>query len=367
MVRLLISGSLLAFTLAACGPSESLKIGFISGQTGPFSDLGQAGLNGAILAIEEKNAAGGIQHQPIKMLIRNDEHTPSKAREGFEQLQREGVVAIIGPMTSAMAATLVPEANKTEMVMMGGTVVTNLLSGKDDYFFRAIGSTAHYATYSAAAHFRELKPSQVSVVFDNANRDYAENWAQDYAREMTRLSGRPVNLIEIDSRVAQHIHHAQEKIQAQKPDLVVFACSAKTTAGLMRSLRTQNTRVRFATSAWAANHALLDIAGQAAEGTLVEQYHNLGDQSPTYRRFVEHYEQRFKQPVDYAAVVAFDATNILLEALAQHPRRDGLKHALLTRHTYPGLQAPIIIDRTGDAERPAFTTRVRAGQFVPLP
>lgn len=364
--RFILATAMAAFLAAACGPTEPLKLGFISGQTGPFSDLGLSGLNGATLAVEARNEKGGINGRPVRLIIRDDEHNAVRAKTAFNDLIKEGVLAVVGPMTSTIATELAPEADMHRVVLMGGTVVTNKLSGRDDYFFRAIGSTAHYAVYSARIHARELQAQRVTVVFDAANRDYAEDWAKDYAAEMERINGNKVTIIEFDSRTPQILPAHLERIVRSSPELITLVCSARTASTLMRSLHTKTRRVRFATSAWAANRFLLESAGEAGEGALVEQYHDLEDRSERYRRFVDDFQTRFGGTPDYAAVVAYDATNIVLDALERDPRREGVKASLQITTAYTGLQERITLDANGDALRPAFTTLIKGGQFVPL-
>jgi branched-chain amino acid transport system substrate-binding protein len=156
---------------------------------------------------------------------------------------------------------------------------------------------------------------------------------------------------------------------ANAPDLITFVSSAKTAAGLMRVVREKHADVRFAVWAWAANQLLLEMAGQSAEGMIAEQYHDLFDQSAAYVRFDESYRNRFKRQPDYAAVIAYDATNLLLDGLADTratARSTGLKEALLQKQDFTGLQTAIKLDRYGDASRSGFTAVVRNGQYSPL-
>lgn len=355
--------------IGGCSPQETLKLGFISGQTGAFSDLGAAGLNGAILAVEERNAKGGVAGKAVTLIIRDDEHIPAKARAAFNELVKAGVVAIVGPMTSGMATELIPAADEAKIVLMGGTVVTNRVSGKDDYFLRAIAPTNYYAAYSAGVHWQQLKPGRVTVLYDAANRDYAESWAKEYAAALERLNGTVCTIVEIDSRLPQNLMVLGTKLMANAPDLITFVSSAKTAAGLMRVVREKHADVRFAVSAWAANQLLLEMAGQSAEGMIAEQYHDLFDQSAAYVRFDESYRNRFKRQPDYAAVIAYDATNLLLDGLADTratARSTGLKEALLQKQDFTGLQTAIKLDRYGDASRSGFTAVVRNGQYSPL-
>ncbi len=352
--------------LGACGPGEAIKVGFISGQTGAFSDLGSAGLNGALLAVEERNARGGLNGREVKLIVRDDGHDAAKAKAAMQELLTEQVSAIVGPMTSAMAGELVPMADAERIVLMGGTVVTDKLSGKDDFFLRAIAATNFYGAYSANQHYQLLKPERVTVVYDMANRDYAENWAKDYSKAIQAAGTPIVNSIAFNSKVAQEHFNLADQIAATTPDLVTMASSSKSAAALIKQLYERNPKLRFATSAWAANRLLPEQADAAAEGVLVEQYHNLADTSPGYQGFAESYQQRFKRAPDYAAVVAYDATTIVLDGLAKHPKRDGLKAALIKQKHFSGLQGPIELDANGDAVRAAFTSTIKNGRFVML-
>ena len=51
--------------LVGCDRKKPIKVGFVGDLTGHVSDLGIAGRNGVVLAVEEVNKAGGIHGRPI--------------------------------------------------------------------------------------------------------------------------------------------------------------------------------------------------------------------------------------------------------------------------------------------------------------
>jgi ABC-type branched-subunit amino acid transport system substrate-binding protein len=67
----LTAACLATLLLIACGPQEPIRIGFIGELTGNSADLGEAGRNGAMLAIEQANQGGGINGRPIELLARD--------------------------------------------------------------------------------------------------------------------------------------------------------------------------------------------------------------------------------------------------------------------------------------------------------
>jgi branched-chain amino acid transport system substrate-binding protein len=56
----------------ACRKKAPVKLGFLGGLTGRVADLGMAGRDGAMLAIEQFNSSGGLHGQPMTLLTADD-------------------------------------------------------------------------------------------------------------------------------------------------------------------------------------------------------------------------------------------------------------------------------------------------------
>ncbi len=101
-----VSGSLAGRAMAQ--GSSPIRIGAILSQTGPLSGISIAELKGVELAVEEINAAGGINGRKIELVNRDSASEPVKAVSTAKELAfSEKVVAVIGPGTTAegLAAT----------------------------------------------------------------------------------------------------------------------------------------------------------------------------------------------------------------------------------------------------------------------
>lgn len=109
-----VLGSSLGLPLSGCAYRSPIRVGFAGELTGRQADLGVHGRNGAQLAVEAINAAGGVAGRPIELLVRDDRGTSEGAQAADRELISEGVVAIIGHMTSAqtVAGRLVTELAK---------------------------------------------------------------------------------------------------------------------------------------------------------------------------------------------------------------------------------------------------------------
>lgn len=355
----------LGAVLTACGEQKSIQIGFIGGLSGKFADLGTPGRDGVTLAVEEVNTKGGIKGRKIVLVVKDDEHDPGKARQAADELIAQKVTAIIGPMTSAMAVAVVPCINESPIAIMGGTVVTTSLSGKDDNFLRAISTTREYAGQAARHYVNHFKFQRAAVVFDVANRDYAENWATDFAASFIQEGGVSTAKVAFDSRGEKDYDRIVTGLMESRPEVVAFAASPVDSALIAQKIRQKNSTVRFYGSGWAAAHRMIELGGKAVEGMLVEHYYNAHDTSPRYQAFVSHYRQRFGKEPDYASIVAYDAANIVLQTLEKDANPATLKQRIIAQGSFQGIQDVIRIDRHGDAERPAYFSEIREGKFIP--
>lgn len=359
----LLAVALLATVLSACGEKEPVRIGFIGGVSGRFADLGTTGRNGVMLAVEWRNERGGVAGRKIALSIKDDQQDPEKARQALKELVTEGVTAVLGPMTSSIAAAIVPDANRAGMLLVGGTVTTSGLTGKDDNFVRTISTTTEYASH-AARNCRYHGYKRAALVYDLANRDYTENWANEFSRTFTSEGGQIVKSQGFDSRSEKDYAVLATQLLQSKPDLVAIAANSVDGALLAQKLRQRNVDVRLAGSAWTGTQRLMELGGAAVEGMLIEQYYNQDDQSVSYQRFREAYLKRFGYEPGFAGVVSFDAANMLLDALAENADRKGLKERILKRTPFKGVQGDIAIDAYGDAQRPITMTEVRDGKII---
>ncbi|WP_417071253.1 ABC transporter substrate-binding protein [Niveibacterium terrae] len=363
MRRLLL---LCCLFLLACGPQKPVRLGFIGGTSGRFADLGTSGRNGAQLAVEMRNLRGGVRGHPVELLLRDDKQDATVARKALVELKEAGALAVIGPMTSSMALSIIPKANEQELVLMSGTVSTSQLSGKDDYFFRVIGDTARAAAANALFHARRLGYRRATLIWDIANRDYSEVWASEYSRSFTSQGGQILQQTRFDSHQDKNYAELARTLLAPAPQIVVLVCNSVDAALLAQQLRRQDGKVRIAGAGWASTERIIELGGRAVEGMLLEQFFDRQDSSPRYQSFVSAYRKRFSQEPGFAGVTSFDAANVLMDALEKNPDPTQLKKTLLAMRNFPGVQSTVSFDAYGDAVRPSHMAEVKDGVFSPL-
>ena len=167
--------AILVSTAIGCEKKENpIKVGFVGGLTGRLSDLGTTGRNGVILAVEEINSRGGINGRPVELITKDDQQNPEVALRVDRELVDEGVVAIIGHMTSSMSMVAMPFVNKRKVLMISPTTSTNKATGIDDYFIRMMPPNKSETDHLARHAFKVMGLKKMAAIYDLSNRAYTE-------------------------------------------------------------------------------------------------------------------------------------------------------------------------------------------------
>ena len=117
-------------------PNEPIKAGLVTTLSGARSGPIVNQRNGVILAFEEANRAGGINGRMLELIARDDGGNPETAARNVDELADLGVTAILGHTFSTPTLAMVPAADKRRVLLIGLSVTSTKLSGKDDFFIR---------------------------------------------------------------------------------------------------------------------------------------------------------------------------------------------------------------------------------------
>jgi branched-chain amino acid transport system substrate-binding protein len=350
--------------LSACQKNEPLRIGFVGGLTGKVADLGVAGRNGVQLAVEQRNAAGGINGRPVELVVRDDEQNPETARRVVGELISQNIELIVGPMTSSMALAVMPQVNASKSILLSPTVTTTDLSGKDDNFLRVTGTTSGYAAKSAHFQFEKLGIRTVAAIYDSTNKAYTESWLNDFRTVFSALGGNIILIKPFASSKDSLFHPLAKELLAAKADSVLIISNSVDSALICQQLRKLAPKQRIAMSEWASTERFSELAGTAAEGVVLSHFFDRNDTSQHFKEFLTAYRARFNQEPGFAGVAGYDAGLVALEAFTLRSKGAGIKDTIIARKSFPGVQAPLNIDRFGDSDRKSFVSVIKGSQYI---
>ena len=167
-----------------------LRIAVLFPFTGDLSDFGQPFLQAAELAVNQINAAGGVNGQPIELVQGDSATSPQQAVEEARRLiELEGVSAIVGPAGSGetlpVAESVTGPAGVLE-VTMSATSPALTIANDNDFLFRTVISDAAQGVVMADVA-REQGFESACVLY--VNNAYGQGLNEAFANRFTAEGG----------------------------------------------------------------------------------------------------------------------------------------------------------------------------------
>lgn len=341
----------------ACGGSSG-AVHF--GMAGPFDEgFGKANEDGARLAMEEINAAGGIDGDSLVLDFQNDSADGSRAAAIAQDFVDDTrISAVVGHVTSGamLAAAKVYDGH---LAAVATTASSAALTGISPWAFRVISSDSANGV-DLARFAKRLGKRRVAILYENDayGRGLADNFRRNFDGEILAVDPMDAAASRADIYIAW--------LAPRRPDLVFVAGTERSGIALMREARRQQFAVDFlGGDGWTG--VVLDPA--AAEGAYVGAPFTPLDPRPAAQRFVDAYRTRFQAEPDGNAALAYDAVQLLAAAVRAVGRdRTRIRDWLASRtpeRAFPGVTGAIAFLPDGDPIGKSFTmTLVAAGRLT---
>ena len=209
-----------AFLLFACKAkdSDTVQIGAIFPLSGPVAFYGNESRDGALLAIEEINAAGGLLGKKIALISEDDEGNAEKAVNAFTKLvSRNKVAFIIGSSTSGPTQAMTSQAQQSKVILISPSATNELVTRTGDYIFRACFIDPFQGVVGADFAFDILGSRNAAVLYD-AGADYNTGLAESFRDQFIALGGQVT--MEAYQTGDVDFNAQVTRIRASRPDVV---------------------------------------------------------------------------------------------------------------------------------------------------
>jgi ABC-type branched-subunit amino acid transport system substrate-binding protein len=143
--------ALLASVMVGCGgqqtaTEEQVKFGVVLSMSGALGPMGIKMADAAKLAVEEINAAGGVNGKQVQLFIEDDATDPAQCMSAVKKLvEVNGVQFMIAGMTSGAAKAIGPYLAERQALAISPSATSPDLTGQPwrDFFFRTTPSDAY--------------------------------------------------------------------------------------------------------------------------------------------------------------------------------------------------------------------------------
>lgn len=329
--KVLMGAAALSLMLTPAAWAENIKVGAILAVTGPMSFLGGPEARTLEMMVAEINAKGGINGNPIELIVKDSTGNSEKAVSFAKQLiEEDKVLAIIGPSSSGetMSIKKIAEDGKTPLLSCAAAEV--IVNPVASYVFKTPQNDSD-AVKMIYQEMNRLGLTNIAVLADNTG------FGKAGAEQLVKIApdfGISIVENEVYDKAATDLSAVVAKIKANKDVQAVVNWSVVPAQSIVaKNIRQTGWEVPIFQSHGFGNIKFVEAAGAAAEGIIFPAGRlliasSLPDDHPQKALLVKYtkdYEEKYKgEIVSTFGGHAYDAL-IILEAAVKTAGNDRAK------------------------------------------
>ncbi|MDD9994212.1 MAG: ABC transporter substrate-binding protein [Dehalococcoidia bacterium] len=245
-------------------PPEPFVIGAMDALTGVAESYGNPLHQAKLLAVEEINAAGGINGRELRLIVEDSKCNAQDAITAYNKLTDvDGVKIILGTTCSGSMLGAAPLAEKEGVVLLSASATSPDIAVAGDYIFRTAINDLRLGIDTGNTLWVDGM-RRIATITEAT--DYAEGTRRTSVEQFEKLGGEVLAAESYSSEVLD-FRSQLTKLLAESPDALLLAAQGEVSAGtIMRQARELGFEGPIYAESVASSPDALDIAGDAATG-----------------------------------------------------------------------------------------------------
>jgi len=343
---------LVATSVAVCARAEdTIKIGMVFEGTGPNAEAGVYTHNGAKLALEEINAAGGVLGKRLELKLEDNQSTNPGTVLAFSKLFGEGgIVAVIGPIRSTQIQASSPTVAKAGIPTMIGGTDPSLTKVNNRWVFRARPNDSYSSKVIADFGVNTLKKQKWAIIhstdaFGSGGMNALVSALKAYGVTPVLIQGYTNNSQDFTPVVLAIKKSGADIIgsyMTNSPDVGIFA----------KQLRQLGVTAEWVGSPSVVTDTAMKLAGPALSGVYgIADF--TPDASAESKAYAKKYRDAYKLDPDVYSSWAYDALRVLALAIntAKSTDPEAIRKAIVGIKGWKGVEGSYNFDENGDGLR----------------
>ena len=299
-----------------------IKIGCVGPITGDQASLGLDQLHALQIAVDEANAKGEIvPGYRLEIVSLDDQHNPSQAVAMAKRLASDpAVAAVVGHVNSSCSLAAAPIYQNARLTQISPSSSNPEISRKGyDTFFRTCATDDIQAPQAAYFAFTQLKARKVFIIDDKTT--YGKGIADEFSKEILRLGATMLGhegIMQADKDFTPLL----TKIKALNPEVIFFGGMYPEGALLVRQAKALGLSALWLGGDGIYVPAFIGLAKEDAEGVYCTFIGADVRGLASAKHYIETYDARFSQGRGPYSAYAYDAANIIIDAIRKAGKID---------------------------------------------
>jgi len=327
--------------------------------------------DGIDMAVAEVNATGGVNGRPLRIVRGDDRESADEGRIIAQQFGADpSMVAVIGHLQSFVSVPAAAIYDHGGLVMLAPAATDPALTAQGyPRVFRGTftdkASGRQMAEYAARLGYRRVAIEYVRSAYGRALANAFEEAAADLKLTIVTRQSYGAEAVTLDT-----FEPVVRDWATLDLDAIFLAGEVPSGAWFVRAARKHGLTTPILAGDALGSPALLEIAGDAANGTVVPSVFHPDEPRAEVQRFTSAFRQRYGAAPDAGSALGYDAVQVLVAAMRQARSTipDSVGATLHALRDWRGVTGPFTFDAAGDVvNKPIVKMVVRAGRFEYLP
>jgi branched-chain amino acid transport system substrate-binding protein len=345
--------------------TEPLKIAMLAAMSGDVKTFGEGTKRGMDMAIAEWNAEGGVLGREIEVVIGDTKCDAQEAANVANKvINQDNVNYIVGAVCSSASIPISEIANAAGVVQISPPstnpqVTINEDGSNKEYIFRACFLDPFQGEVDAAFAMDELGAEKAAVLYDVGN-DYVKGLAEYFKSSFEELGGE-VPVFEAYTKEDTDFSALLTKVADADVDVLFLPDYYNKVNVIAKQAKERGVEaVMLGADGWDSP----DLDLEAVDGAYFSNHYSPYDPRDIVQNFVADFETEYEATPDFVAVLAYDATNVLLQAIENAGTDDpaAVKDELAAIE-FEGVAGDIRFDENGDPIKKAAISHITDGEI----
>jgi len=331
---------------SSSAPTTPIKIAVVDAQSGSESDLGQFEYRGVKLAVDQANAAGGIDGRKISLGLFDDQGDPTVGTELARKIASEGYIAMFGTAESAVTLAMAPILESEHIPNITSGQSTKLLAVGSPYLFLN-GPTGLTYDSTLAKYVVTTKGYKKIAMLTN-NDSYGAGEHDAFLSSLKGLGITPV-AAQVVPADQTNMTPALTAIRGSNPQVLFIGAEEAQSGLIVKQARALGMTAVIAEGAPAGTPLYMSTAGTSdANGTIVSSPYLGNGVNSASQAFASAYTSAYGNAPELHGAKAYDGAKVMIAALQACHGCTGLALATAIRAVhYEGLLGSFTYNNQG--------------------
>ncbi len=368
MLSVVILGLFITSSCTKKNNDNEIVLGSYSSNTGATATFGTFQKRGIDMAIDEINAAGGINGKKIKHINYDNKSDNDETLAVVNRLiSQDNVIAIIGEATSGKSKIGGQVAQQNKVVMLTSSATNPEVTKIGNYIFRACFIDPFQGYVMAKFMTENLKMKKAAILRD-VKSDYSVGLSDVFISEFKKMGGEIV--ADISYQEGDIDFKSQlTAIKAKNPDAIFVPGYYNEVALLARQLKDLGMKQPMLGGDGWSSPDLYKIAKDAINGHYFSNHYTTESTDPKTVDFVKKFKAQFKDDADVMAALAYDATYMMAEAMTKASAagktmtRESIREEMTKIKDFHGVTGKMSMNENRDAVKSAVVVKVEGPEY----